>query len=302
MKQLAGIYVRGLCMGVADVIPGVSGGTIAFVSGIYERLIAALRAASSPRVWLLLLSGRIGRFRRAADADFLLALFAGIVSAVFLFARLLHYLLLAHPHLLLGFFFGLVAASVVAVLRRLRKIRLFYFPLFAVCAGFAFGVVSLKAAPLAAAGTAAIFFSGALAICAMILPGISGSFILLVLGVYPALIEAVKDLDLVFLAVFAAGCAAGLLAFARFLHYILSRAHDAAVVALAAIMLGSLPKLWPWKETAAGAKIILQDNVPPAVYAADSQIAFVIFLAAAGALAVAGFDAASAKRKSRAAP
>ena len=289
----AGIFARGACMGVADLVPGVSGGTIAFVSGIYDRLLAAVGAWSRPQPWRLLLRGNIAELWRFADGAFVFALLAGIVCAALALSGILHDMLETQLHLLLGFFLGLVLASAAAVALRMRAPGWIHFPLFLLGAAVGAAVLTLSPSGDFSPDLLALFFCGAAAICAMILPGISGSYILLILGAYPAVIAALKERDILTLAVFAAGCGLGLLLFARALTFLLRRWRDGMTAALVGVMLGAAPKLWPWKESAAGAKAILLPNVLPSDFSGDPQIALATTLGIAGALLVFGIDALS---------
>ena len=297
----AGIFARGACMGIADLVPGVSGGTIAFVSGIYDRLLAAVGMWSRPDPWKLLLRGRIPELFRAVDGAFILILLAGILSAALALSGVLHHLLEARLHLLLAFFFGLVVASAASVALRMRAPQWVHLPVFA--AGIALGLAILSLSPSGdfSPDLATLFFCGAAAICAMILPGISGSYILLVLGAYPAVIAALKERDIFTLLVFAAGCGLGLLLFARALAFLLRKFRDGMTAALVGVMLGAAPKLWPWKEAASGAKAILLPNVLPSEFIGDPQIPVAGLLAALGALLVFAIDGIARIREGRAA-
>lgn len=279
-------------MGAADLVPGVSGGTVAFITGIYGRLVAALAAFSSPPLFADLLRADFGSAWRRGDCGFLSTLAAGILSAVLLLGNALHYLLREHAHLLLAFFCGLVAASAVSAARLLQNPKPRH-----IASGVCGAVLGLAAAlsPQVAVepSFAALFMGGAVAICAMLLPGISGSYILLVLGLYARVLDALRGLEIAVILAFAAGCAAGLLSFSRLLSFMLRRWHDGMVSFLIGVMLGALPKLWPWKEHAEGAKIIMQPNVLPGGFAGDAQTVFAAVLAVAGALFVLGLSAAA---------
>ena len=242
-------FFRGFCMGSADVVPGVSGGTIALVLGIYERLVTNIRQASAAVGWLLRIDGQqaLARVRRL-EWQFLVPLLAGIGTAVLLLARALDHLLEEYPVEMTAAFFGLVLASVVAVWERMKQrdgLRLLVLGSAAVATFFLLGY---RTSEVADPSLLVIFGAGALAICAMILPGISGSFILLILGMYDNIIDAVNDRELLRLAVFAVGCATGLALFAPILSAGLKRHHDTVMAALVGLMLGSLRVLWPWPE------------------------------------------------------
>lgn len=247
LRDFLGISARGFLMGSADVVPGVSGGTVAFVVGIYEALIDAINAVNLEFARRLLK----GQWR-AAFTDFpwqfLLALGIGIGAAVLTMAHFLSWALTHYETLVWGFFFGLIVASILVVLKRVRRwtpAAVVMLLAFAAAMYWLVGVTphEMPHTPLL------LFLSGALAICAMILPGISGAFILVLLGQYHYVLEAVVTQDWLTLAIVAAGCAVGLLLFARVLKWLFSHYHDLTVAALIGLMIGSLRKIWPWKET-----------------------------------------------------
>lgn len=234
-------------MGAADVVPGVSGGTMAFILGIYEELINAIRSFDLAFLELLL-SLRIKEAIGRVSWPFLSALGAGILTAVFTLSRILSWLLVNRPVLIWSFFFGLILASVFVVSRHLSRLDLsmvIWICLGAVGTYFLVGTVpfSTPDAPWF------LFLSGAVAICAMILPGISGSFILVLLGKYHHVLEAVNNRDLFTLILVAAGAGCGLVAFSRFLNWLLQKHHDLTIAILTGLMLGALRKVWPWKTT-----------------------------------------------------
>lgn len=214
MKKHFLLYAKGMAMGAADVVPGVSGGTIAFISGIYDELLRSI--ASVPDALLLLLRGRIKDAWQKANATFLLVLFSGILTSILTLARLITYLLKHHPIPVWSFFFGLILVSTYLVGREIGRWNWTRVLSFLLGLGFAYWIT--VAAPMHwGSDLPTLFLAGAIAICAMILPGISGSFILLLLGLYSVVLGAVKDLNLLVLGVFAAGCLLGLLSFARLL-------------------------------------------------------------------------------------
>lgn len=283
----AGLAARGFAMGAADVVPGVSGGTMAFILGIYEELIDSIRMLTNADTLRLLAGGKFRALWRILPWPFLTAVGAGILMAVVSLARILESLLQSHPALLWSFFFGLVAASVIAVFKRVK--RWSGPPVIAAIAGTiaAFFLVGLVPAVTPNAPWF-LFASGFIAICAMILPGISGSFILVLLGKYETVLSAVNNRDFGVLLVVAAGAIVGILTFARLLSWLLHRFHDITVATLIGFMIGSLRKIWPWKETLRtivdrhGEPIpVEQVNVLPAAWTSD--------VTAAVALAAAGF-------------
>jgi len=231
-------------MGAADVVPGVSGGTLAFILGIYERLLAAISAVNITAVKLLL-RGRVAAFWHHIDGTFLLCLFSGILLSIFSLANVISYLLIHRPVPLWAFFNGLILASLPVLLRSvswtvLRGLLLLLGVLFAVVVG-SLAPVQLDPAPYV------FFLAGAVAICAMILPGISGSFILLILGMYAPVMLAVTELQFGILALFASGCLIGLLSFSRFLNWLLKHYHDATLALLTGVVVGALYRIWPWQ-------------------------------------------------------
>jgi putative membrane protein len=241
------LAVKGFCMGASDVVPGVSGGTMALILGIYEDLIDAIKSFDLPSVRLLL-RGEIKAFLNHVSYRFLLAVGAGIFLAVFSLAKALSWLLQHQPVLLWSFFFGLILASIIVVGHRVKHwcpSRWTSLVGGALGAYFIVGLVpvSTPEAPWF------LFLSGAIAICAMILPGISGSFILVLLGKYEFALQAVNHRDVLSLSILAIGAATGIVLFSRLLGWLLDKWHDLTVSLLAGLMLGSLRKIWPWKET-----------------------------------------------------
>lgn len=241
------IFLKGMAMGAADVVPGVSGGTIAFISGIYDRLLAAV-AACTPNKLLWLARGRVRETWQAIDGTFLCILLAGIFTSIASLARLISYLLEQHPQLIWSFFFGLIVVSVLLVGRQIP--RWSAWSVLALLLGTVFAYLITVAVPLQLPVTGPVIFLGAaIAICAMILPGISGSFILLLLGLYASVLQAVKNFDVGLLAIFILGCMAGLLSFSRLLSWLLSHARSVTLAFLTGLLIGSLNKVWPWKQT-----------------------------------------------------
>ncbi len=239
------IYLRGIFMGAADLVPGVSGGTIALITGIYERLINSLRSFDL-RLWNVWKKNGFSGVLKAIDAVFLAALLAGIVSSVILLSHLMSWLLTTYPLHLNGLFFGLVLGSAVVLGRELGSwtlTQLFFMILGGLVATFA----SQLLPSLGSITPATFFFAGMVAICAMILPGISGSFLLLTLGLYAPLIEAVKSFHLILLAAFAAGAGIGLLAFSHLLGWLFDHFRAATFAVLFGFVIASLKQIWPWQ-------------------------------------------------------
>ncbi|WGL17615.1 DUF368 domain-containing protein [Microbulbifer bruguierae] len=240
-----GIAARGLAMGAADVVPGVSGGTIAFITGIYQELLDSI-SRIGPRTVTTLFRDGIAAAWREINGSFLLALFTGILISIFSLAKLISHLLEHYPIVVWSFFFGLILASVVPIVRRIP--RWSWHCWLALAVGIALAILVSEMRPREVSATPyALFFSGALAICAMILPGISGSFILLMIGIYPRVIAAVHELQFGALGWFAAGAATGLLLFSRLLSWLMHRFPALTLSFLVGILLGSLKIVWPWK-------------------------------------------------------
>ena len=253
-KQLLGVYIRGMAMGAADIVPGVSGGTIALIAGIYERLINAL-GSIGPNLWQIFrqqggLKGLLAVWKEV-DATFLLFLILGIATSFATLAGMIKYLLDNQPLYIWSFFFGLVIATVLILLSEIKRWNIGRVAL------FAFGLivaVVISSLPLLTATPSLpyLFMAGAIAICAMILPGVSGSFILLLLGAYNTVLEAVHTLNFAIIFTVMAGMATGLLLFTRALKWLLSRYYQATLALLTGFIAGSLVKVWPWKVDALG--------------------------------------------------
>lgn len=232
-------------MGAADVIPGVSGGTIAFITGIYEELIESIKNVH-PRLLTIWKKEGFVAFWKAVNGNFLLVLFLGIGTSLLSLAHVVSYLLDTYPIYVWSFFFGLILASAWVVGKRVLSWKLNRFLFMAI--GIAIAVwITLTTPAQTPEAMWFIFLSGMLAICAMILPGISGSFILLLLSKYEFIIQAIKDLDLKIIAVFGAGAVVGITSFSRLLSWMFKRFHDLTVALLSGFMIGSLLKVWPYK-------------------------------------------------------
>ncbi|TXS93643.1 DUF368 domain-containing protein [Parahaliea aestuarii] len=283
-------------MGAADIVPGVSGGTMAFITGIYDRLLGAIRAFDLALLGLVL-KGRIKDAWQHVDGAFLLTLLAGIATSILSLARLIAWLLETHPVPLWAFFFGLILASALVLLRQVGAWNPARIACLLAGTGFALAVALSPALGLESAGLPAVFGAGFIAICAMILPGISGSFILVLLGMYAVVLNALKSFDLEFIAVFAAGAACGLLCFSRLLHWLLRHQRPGTLALLTGFLFGSLAVVWPWKEAldwveGAGGEMRPVQQVPilPGRFlqltGEDPQLWLCIALALAGGLAV----------------
>lgn len=259
---------KGMMMGAADAVPGVSGGTIAFMTGIYEELIHSLKQCGPEAVKVLLTKGIAAAWQHI-NGTFLLTLLLGILFSLLTIARVVLFWLAEYPELLWSFFFGLIAASVWSVCRHIdhwdsNRLTAFFVGTISAYLITSISPTSIEATPLF------IFLSGMVAICAMILPGISGSFILLLLGMYAPILMAIKNIELLTLTLFAAGCVMGLLSFSRVLSWMFSSFKATTLALLGGFMLGSLNKVWPWKYTTAytinrhGDQVpLVQENISP---------------------------------------
>lgn len=245
--QYLWIYLKGMAMGAADIVPGVSGGTVAFITGIYERLIDSIGAVGPKTLITLFKQGPIAAWR-SFDGNFLLVLLLGILTSVFTLSKILSHLLKNQPEILWSFFFGLILISALYIARQIPHWRTGTIVGLVCGAGVAFLITTLAPQQIPM-NPITLFIAGSIAICAMVLPGISGSFILLLLGMYAHVIGAVKSLELINLGIFAAGCACGLLLFTRLLSWLLHHYHNLTMAVLTGFMLGSLNKVWPWKQT-----------------------------------------------------
>lgn len=248
MKQHILTAIKGFFMGAANVIPGVSGGTVALITGIYSQIIDAINAVTVPQTWKDLLHGNFREFWKEINGGFLLALGIGIVLSVFSLAKLMTFVLANYPIETWAFFFGLILASAVIMFRGIKgwTWKEVVFALIGAGLGVAICTLTPSETPDA---MWFIFICGALAICTMILPGISGSFVLLILGKYDFIMEALdlSNLNIPVIIVFGIGCVIGILAFAKFLHWVLGKWEKQTMVLLLGFIIGSLIKVWPWQ-------------------------------------------------------
>lgn len=272
-------------MGAADIVPGVSGGTMAFITGIYQRLINAITAFDVTLIRCVFARRWEEVFRRT-DAAFLATLLLGIAISVFSLARLITFLLETQPLVLWSFFFGLILASALVLLRHVSRWSV------SAVVGLSLGVlfaagIGLSPAFALPVASWSFFVAGFFAICAMILPGISGSFILVLLGMYPVVLEAIETLDFVSLALFAAGAGFGLLVFSRLLSYLLREHHSPTLATLTGFLFGSLLVVWPWKVPGsdAGATVPVSPNYYSAQFG-ENQLLLCLALMLLGFLAV----------------
>ena len=288
--QYTVVALKGMAMGAADVVPGVSGGTIAFISGIYEELITSINQINPGilKVW------RQQGFKAAwkeLNGNFLLALFTGIAISIISLARLISWLLENEPILVWSFFFGLVSASIIFIARDITRWTLATVLVFLLGAVLAYFITGLPPSE-SNNGLPFLFLSGALAVCAMILPGISGAFILVLLGSYKNVLDAVHQRDFVILATVAAGAIFGLLSFARLLKWMFRHYKNLTLALLTGFVLGSLNKIWPWKKVLeskviGGKTVVLREiNISPFAMEGDNQLGAAILLALLGFSAI----------------
>ncbi|WP_158116724.1 DUF368 domain-containing protein [Vibrio cincinnatiensis] len=264
-------FFKGIAMGAADVVPGVSGGTIAFITGIYDSLLESIRRINPSLILYWKKQGSRATFQHINGA-FLLALFGGIFTSIISLAKLISWLLVAHPIPTWSFFFGLILISVWHMCQQIEQRSLSRWLAIGIGVLVAYTITVLKPIDMEVTHLNMVL-AGSIAICAMILPGISGSFILLLLGMYTPILDAVKTLQIDILALFLAGCVIGITSFSHLLSWLLKRYRDITLAFLTGLMLGTLPKIWPWKQTTQwsthshGEPIALtQQNVSPFSY------------------------------------
>lgn len=289
------LILKGMAMGAADVIPGVSGGTIAFITGIYEELIESVRSINLKSLKLLF-SGRLLEFWKAINGAFLISVFLGIAISIFSLAKGLKFLLENYPIPVWAFFFGLILSSTIFVAKKIKKYDLIIW--IAGAAGIIAAYYITILTPSEANTTKwFIFLSGVIAICAMILPGISGSFILVLLGMYKFILNAVSILDIGTLLIFISGAAIGIIAFSNFLSWLLKRWYNTTIALLAGFMIGSLNKIWPWKKVISTftdwhgeVKPLVEKNILPWQYekitGGNSMLALALIFAIAGFITI----------------
>lgn len=279
------ITLKGMAMGVAELVPGVSGGTIAFVTGIYEEFITTINNVNFSTLKLFKQEG-FKAFWNKLNGNFLIALLVGMLISILSLSKVISWLLETHPIPTWSFFFGLVLASVIFVAKSINKWGMMVIFLFIAGTVCAFYITTLP--PSTSTGSLPfIFFSGAIAICAMVLPGISGSFILVLLGSYKIVLEAVNDKNLNIILTFALGALFGILSFARLLKWMFTHYKDTTLAVLTGFILGSLNKIWPWKNIteiiSIGKKeISIDQNISPFAFQGDNQLSFAIVAAVIG--------------------
>ena len=296
------LVFKGMAMGAADVVPGVSGGTIAFISGVYEELIATLNSINLNSLKTLKLQGVSATWKRI-NGNFLLALFGGILLSILSLSKLVAWLLHEEPVLLWAFFFGLVLASIIFVLKKINQWNSAVFLGLILGGVFAYQLTQLNALGNSNSNWY-LFFSGAIAICAMILPGISGAFILVILGSYANVLQALNDKDIAKITIFMTGALIGILSFSRLLKWLFKRFKNMTLAVLTGFMIGALSKIWPWKKTLSfrensdGISVPLKEQcIAPFSFDGDPQLLSAIGLMLFGFLIIFFLEKIGAKNK-----
>ena len=287
------VTLKGVAMGAADVVPGVSGGTIAFISGIYEELLESIASVNFKTLKLIKTDG-IKVFWEKINGNFLVSLLVGIGISILSLAKLISFLLENHPILVWSFFFGLVLASILYIGKQITKWNIVTVIVLILAAILAYWITTLN--PLISGdspSTLFLFLAGAIAICAMILPGISGAFILVLLGAYKPILGAIDNKDIKTIAIVGVGAIVGLLTFSRILKWLFKHYKNSTLAVLTGFVLGSLNKIWPWKETLTwrtnshGIKVPLNEqSISPFSFDGESQLMIAIILAIVGFLMI----------------
>ncbi len=288
IKDYFVIGLKGMAMGAADVVPGVSGGTIAFISGIYEELLGSISNVNLSLFKTLKNEG-LKKAWEQLNGNFLAALFIGILISVASLAKAISWLLVNKPIVLWSFFFGLVLASIIYIAKQITKWNIIALVLLIISALAAYYVTTLNPLVSESSSLFYIFLAGVIAICAMILPGISGSFILVLLGAYKSILEALSTKDVLTIATFMLGCITGLLTFSKVLKWLFANYKNYTLAALTGFIIGSLNKIWPWKEVLTfrtnshGEQVPFNEvSISPYSFDGDPKILFAVLLALIG--------------------
>jgi putative membrane protein len=288
LKEYIVIGFKGMAMGAADVVPGVSGGTIAFISGIYEELLASISNINFKLLKTLKTAGIKAAWKQV-NGSFLLALFIGVFVSILSLAKTIKWLLENEPVLLWSFFFGLVLASIMYIGKQIETWNFKIIILFVLGISFGYAVTVMPPINVGEINYLFLVFAGAIASCAMILPGISGSYILLLLGVYPIVMTAITTKDYKIIGAIALGVFIGLLSFARLLKWLFSNYKNQMLIVLTGLMLGSLNKVWPWKEAISTyidrhgvVKPLVEQSISPLSFDGDPKLMLAIVLAIVG--------------------
>lgn len=305
-KHHCSVFFRGMAMGAADLVPGVSGGTVAIITGIYGELIDSLRRCDHRAVMCLFREGIPAAWRHI-NGSFLLAVFSGLLLSIFALANFITWLLETQAILVWSLFFGLIIATSVLLLRQVSSWNLLRAGLFLAGVGVAMAVAFLKPAQLPVVWWV-LLLAGLIAISAMMLPGISGGFLLLMMGLYPEIIAAVSDMNLMVLIPFALGCGMGLLMFSHVLSWLLRHYEAGTMSLLTGVLIGSLYIIWPWKQTVEtmvnrhGETVpLVQQNILPGEYALltgyPSELLPAVLICVLGIGLVFGMEYVAAKQK-----
>ena len=288
LKDYIVIGLKGMAMGAADVVPGVSGGTIAFISGIYEELLSSIASVNLKLLKTLKTEGIKAAWKQV-NGSFLLSLFIGIFISIISLAKTIKWLLENEPVLLWSFFFGLVAASIIYIGKQVENWNAKIIILFILGISFGYAITIIPSTNVGGINYLFLIFAGAIASCAMILPGISGSYILLLIGVYPVVMTALTDKNYKIIASIGLGVIVGLLSFSKLLKWLFANYKNQMLIVLTGIMLGSLNKVWPWKETISTyvnshgvTKPLLEQSVTPFSFDGDPKLMMAIVLAFVG--------------------
>jgi putative membrane protein len=288
LKEYVVIGLKGMAMGAADVVPGVSGGTIAFISGIYEELLESISNINF-KLLITLKSAGIKAAWKQVNGSFLLALFIGIFISIISLAKTIKWLLENEPVLLWSFFFGLVLASIIYIGKQVELWNAKIITLFILGISLGYAVTILSPTNVGEINYLFLVFAGAIASCAMILPGISGSYILLLLGAYPIVMTAITTKDYKIIGAIAVGVIIGLLSFARLLKWLFLNYKNQMLIVLTGLMLGSLNKVWPWKAAISTyidrhgvTKPLVEQSISPLSFDGDPKLVLAITLAIVG--------------------
>ncbi len=288
LKEYLVIGFKGIAMGAADVVPGVSGGTIAFISGIYEELLGSISSVNFSLVKTLKNQGIKAAWKQV-NGNFLAALLSGIFISIVSLSKIIKWLLENEPILLWSFFFGLVLASILYMGKQIEKWNLIIIILGLIGVLFGYAITISPATNTADISYGFLIFSGAIASCAMILPGISGSYILLLIGIYPVVMTAITEKNITILSAIAIGVVIGLLSFSKLLKWLFAHYKQEMLVVLTGIMLGSLNKVWPWKKIVSTytdshgeIKPLLEQSISPFSFEGDAQLIWAVVMALIG--------------------
>jgi putative membrane protein len=299
LKDFILLFLKGMSMGAADIVPGVSGGSIALITGIYEKLLDSIKSIDKTALsFLFRLEGKA--FWKHINGNFLLTILIGILTSIFTLSKFITYLLDNHPIPIWSFFCGLIIISAILILRDVKRWSVPVVISIVIGILLAYWITGLP--PMSSPEAFwFVFIAGAIAICAMILPGISGSFLLLILGQYERILNAVTEKDVLTLALFAFGCIVGLLSFSRLISWLLKNHHALTIGLLSGFMLGSINKIWPWKQvisyriSSSGIqKPFITDNILPQNYleitGEESLILYAILAFSLGVFLVLGIE------------